>query len=611
MTDSPIFIIGTGRSGTTLLQLMLTAHPRILITFELGFYMVRRAMPRATTREFLDFYFQTHNFRWLGVDPARVLAALPDGLPPEQLGAAFVAIMREKAALHGKVRFGDKTPQHSAFLGPIFADFPDARVVHMTRDPRATTQSLAAMPWAAPTLLPNAYYCDLDRRWVAPYRDRVLQIRLEDLLAEPRATMARVLEHVGEPWDDAVLDHTSHLPAGTLMPPHPWLESAGRERRAGAARLDAMTPAALRLVERIAGGVMTDFGYDRAPLDREPGRLAVLGEALREIPATLRAFSLFGKMRPLMRDPSQFDQPTIPALLREMNPRAWARYPGFVWPVPPRAAPPPAAAPAPPPSRRSDLAPTALYTSATWSWARLPGAELLASRDADRVFAVTNAALRVARPTWARALPRGLVQRHLMIDRLVDGARSVLELAAGLSPRGVRISADPGVSYTEVDRAPVVARKRQLLVRTPEGRSALARPNLRLVAADLGDGPLEPLCPAPPEVVVAEGLFMYLDAPAQRALWRRVRALGPRRFVFDLVPAVEQEAPGVGGRALGWLFARATGGAAFARDRRTRADIAGELRDLGFAVALLEPRDVAGLPHAGEKTQVLLFDCRL
>src|SRR5215510_4178842 len=84
---------------------------------------------------------------------------------------------------------------------------------------------------------------------------------------------------------------------------------------------------------------------------------------------------------------------------------------------------------------------TALYTSEVWRWGGLEGAELLASDEAKRVFDVTNLALGVARPFLrdARSLRHALLHRHTMIDRLVreSGAKQVLELAAGLSRRGV------------------------------------------------------------------------------------------------------------------------------------------------------------------------------
>ncbi|HKA90641.1 MAG TPA: class I SAM-dependent methyltransferase [Haliangiales bacterium] len=273
--------------------------------------------------------------------------------------------------------------------------------------------------------------------------------------------------------------------------------------------------------------------------------------------------------------------------------------------------------------RHGDLSVTALYTSGAWSWGRLPGAELLASREAKAAFDGTNLVLAVTSLfASGPSLRCSLIQRHLMIDRLLAdaGAKHVLELAAGLSRRGVAVTADPTVRYTEVDRAPVIAHKRRLLARSDAGRAALARPNLRLVGADVVDAPLGDLADAPdgaPLFVIAEGLLMYLDAPAQRSLWRRIRALFDRRpgvLVFDLVPLAEHARVGRAGRALRWLFRRATRGARFARDARTRHDIAAELRDLGFAVELLEPSAVIDrwrLPHGDVRTQQLLFVCRV
>jgi len=99
--------------------------------------------------------------------------------------------MREKAALYGKPRFGDKTPGHAVCLPEIFTDFPDARVVHVVRDPRETVQSLQRMPWTPPSLVFNALYLADERNQIAKWRNRILEVRLEDLLAQPRPTMKR------------------------------------------------------------------------------------------------------------------------------------------------------------------------------------------------------------------------------------------------------------------------------------------------------------------------------------------------------------------------------------------------------------------------------------
>jgi hypothetical protein len=332
---SPIFIIGSGRSGTTLIRNMLNAHPRIHIAFEPHFYwyesLYRR---RASARQFLDYYFQTTHFRWQRVDPERVLAGLPDPLPRDQLGAAYAAIMREKAARYGRVRFGEKTPAHAASLPRIFEDFPDARAIHIVRDPRGAAQSLAGMPWAPGSLMVNACYLDLERKQVAKFLERMLRLRLEDLLAEPRATMERVLKFVGEPWDDSVLDHAGHLPDKQDTPPYPWLEGASRDRAAPGAQWRSLTPREIRMIERITRLSMAEAGYEPAKLDDEPSRLAVWWTGLRQIPDFIRYLAVTIPLALRARDPRNLDA-VESALLRRVNPRAWARYPGYVLPIAP------------------------------------------------------------------------------------------------------------------------------------------------------------------------------------------------------------------------------------------------------------------------------------
>ena len=136
---APIFVIGTGRSGTTLLRLMLNAHPRIYLTHEASFNVGSSFIPRGLSgSDWLDLYLRSFSFAWLKLDPEEVRRELPAEFPRSELPRAFQAVMRCKARQFGRPRYGDKTPFHSSHLKRIFRDFPDARVVHIVRDPRAT-----------------------------------------------------------------------------------------------------------------------------------------------------------------------------------------------------------------------------------------------------------------------------------------------------------------------------------------------------------------------------------------------------------------------------------------------------------------------------------------
>jgi len=259
----------------------------------------------------------------------------------------------------------------------------------------------------------------------------------------------------------------------------------------------------------------------------------------------------------------------------------------------------------------ADLSITALYTAETWAWGGLDGAELLTSVDGKRVFDATNAVMRIARAVrrdWA-PLRESLLQRHVMIDQIVReaGATKIVELAAGLSPRGIAFTRDPRIEYTEIDLPAMIERKRALLARTPAGNEVLARENLRLVAGDAMTAPLPQA-----DLIIAEGLLVYLDAAAQAALFARAREAAPR-FVFDLVPGAEEPEPGAIGRTLAAVMKRATGGGGFTRDRRSRAEILDALRAAGFEATgdPIDTRAVArarGLPHPDASTRAVIFD---
>lgn len=326
---APIHVIGSGRSGTTLLRMMLSAHPRIHLTHEASFYVWEGLWARRPVGGLLAYYLQTPHFRWLRLDPAEVIRSLDGPLTRETRKDLYAAVMRLAAARHDKPRWGDKTPSHSANLARIFEDWPDARVVRIVRDPRGTVHSLNRMPWATGSLVAASGFCELERHQVRPFRDRILQIRLEDLVAEPEATMRRVLDHVGEDWSDDVLDHPSHAPDD--LPPVPWFARALEPRvttlREGW-RKD-WTPTEIRLVESMNRETMAEFGYERAPLDHEPGALSAWLRWARDLPEVAHGVGLAIRLALMARDPSTFDSPRQQALFARLNPSAWGRMPGF------------------------------------------------------------------------------------------------------------------------------------------------------------------------------------------------------------------------------------------------------------------------------------------
>jgi O-methyltransferase involved in polyketide biosynthesis len=248
----------------------------------------------------------------------------------------------------------------------------------------------------------------------------------------------------------------------------------------------------------------------------------------------------------------------------------------------------------------------------------MPCAELLASGRTRGVFRWTNAIHDFARRFRPEApvLRASLVQRHQVLDDLVAAAANpqVLELAAGLSPRGAAMSAH--VRYVEVDLPQVVDFKRKQLATSEAGRAVLDRESYVLVGGDATTMDLSELLVADqPVTLVTEGLLMYLDAEARRAFWARMHALlvhPDSLLVFDLTPKAEEPEPGALGRFLGRLMRLFTKGRGFEPHRTTREEIRRDVEAAGFAVEVFDPTS----PPAGtvllqrqHPTQFVVWRC--
>ncbi len=348
--ESPIFIIGTGRSGTTLLRQMLTAHPRIHITHEASFYSYARHAPAGMkAAEWLDLYFQTFSFAWMRLDPQVVRRALPAGWEGQPVaaitGEVARVIMRCKAQQQHKPRYGDKNPLDTHNLQRIFADFPDARIVYIMRDPRPTVMSFNRMPFGTSSTLVNSWICKVQFAHVQPYLDRILEVRLEDLAADARPVLQSILNFVGEPWDDAVLDYVHHANLDDV-PPLPWFVGATRElpsqKTSGGGWLERLDPAWIRIIEDLNRAAMQHYGYAPAALSPEPTHWQRFLTFLRDVPGLLETgYRVVGFRRKLDRhfrniqrlDPQQGMEANL-----GLNPAAWRHYPEFAIPTVPRLA---------------------------------------------------------------------------------------------------------------------------------------------------------------------------------------------------------------------------------------------------------------------------------
>lgn len=144
--SAPFFIVGSARSGTTLVRMILNSHPGVAVPPESRFIVeLWRGEKAVDVGETLAA---------LAAHPRFQLWSLPIEKVREQLGptarAPYAEIMTAAytayAKSRGKTRWGDKTPRYVQHI-PLLAElFPDARFVHIIRDGRNVALSYADVP---------------------------------------------------------------------------------------------------------------------------------------------------------------------------------------------------------------------------------------------------------------------------------------------------------------------------------------------------------------------------------------------------------------------------------------------------------------------------------
>lgn len=193
--QGPIFILGAMGSGTTLLRLVLDSHERIAIPPETGFMRAYNA------HMFIPF-------KWTGMNWARRMGWSRRELIA-QLREFYDTIFMRYATMHGKQRWGEKTPLHTWHVDSIAKLFPDAVFIGIVRHPGGSVASNMRR-WSHSLRRSSQHYTRYNKeiiRQAARHKDRFVLLRYEELLLQPEPVLRELLDWLGEPWSDSVLKH--------------------------------------------------------------------------------------------------------------------------------------------------------------------------------------------------------------------------------------------------------------------------------------------------------------------------------------------------------------------------------------------------------------------
>lgn len=241
----PVFLVGCVRSGTTMLRLMLSHHPAVAFHFESEFvvHSLKAGEPEPVGRLLRDHQ------DWLRADPTFQASGfvIDESLSYRELVRSFV---RQKALWTGCPVVGMTVHEDFEQLPRIW---PEARYIHILRDGRDVAHSAMKMgwygnAWAATERWVRAIHC-YDRLLEAVPTERILEVRFEDLVADPKGELERVCRFMGVDFDPAMLaiDQTSSYRAADSGEAANW-RSHFDDRTCG-------------LVEAEIGPLLERFGY--------------------------------------------------------------------------------------------------------------------------------------------------------------------------------------------------------------------------------------------------------------------------------------------------------------------------------------------------------------
>lgn len=281
-------IVGCPRSGTSLLALMLDGHPQLAIPPETSFLpriMGFRGDPVSLRQRFFDVVttdrVTVSNWSDFGLDKAAFQRQL-DAIPAFTLAAGTRAFYTAYAESRGKRRGGDKTPGYVYTMGHIEALLPEARFIHVIRDPRDTVLSWRKT-WFAPSQDLGVlgqhwrHHVEAGRRAGAALR-HYLEVRFEDLIQAPERELRRVSAFIDVDFEAAMLESSARgearllqlqgrpLPDGRIVPReartviHANLTKPPLPDRVGVWRRE-MSDSEQRQVEAGVGPLFDAMGY--------------------------------------------------------------------------------------------------------------------------------------------------------------------------------------------------------------------------------------------------------------------------------------------------------------------------------------------------------------
>lgn len=277
------FIVGVGRSGTTLLRLMLDAHPDLSIPPETHFVPQLLQEKMESRDDFVKFMTGVATWRDFELNEEEPRLCL-EGLRPFSISGGVREFYRLYARRFQKKYFGDKTPLYLSSMTLIAQAFPEARFIHLIRDGRDVAMSYRGLWFGPGEDASSAARFWMERINVGRQQACSLkyyhEVRYEELIKDASSVLKKICAFIDIPFSEQMLNYHNtsayrlselgdrfrddgticvkredrmHIHALTHLPP----DRSRIERWKS-----AMSETDQKLFERVAGKLLRNLGYE-------------------------------------------------------------------------------------------------------------------------------------------------------------------------------------------------------------------------------------------------------------------------------------------------------------------------------------------------------------
>ena len=259
----PIFIVGVGRSGTSMLQSMLNAHKDISFppeTHFIRYYLAKNYNFNSVKHKLLE----DKNLTKLNIDLVGLVNA------SKNLKDFYISLLNSYLNLKDKRFVGDKDPKNLEHLKVIKENFSNSFIIHIYRDPRAVIASRLKAKWSMDKpfwqhLLAYKAQLTYGRDVGGRIFENYLEIKYEDLLNHPERELSKITNKLGLDFDNGMLEYYQKADEVIVGEEIEWKKNLYRPIMKGNVDKwkNELTSNQIKTIEVVLGKEMKLLGYQK------------------------------------------------------------------------------------------------------------------------------------------------------------------------------------------------------------------------------------------------------------------------------------------------------------------------------------------------------------